>query len=417
MQSGMVASQQHLLRKQASFSMSGSPPEPKLTPPSPERHSDEQSPLKSASNNNDYAAGESDTPRAKKTRRSAPSSSWLSLLNPSYKTRAEEFRKLFSDTIPLNERLVVDYSCALQKVSPSDVPAAESDLMFQEILVHGRVYVTLNYICFYANIFKWETRVVIKCCDITSLAKAHTAKFIPNAIRVTTAQDEKYVLTSFAARDKTYVMMFRVWQNALLDQQMSPTELWSWVHYSYGDDLGFSSDEEEQLKGQLIGNLQQQDIAGLSDSTSSEDSKCSDALLPVKDLPHDKVMHQEDAGCEADEEQDESLPFLEPVCCSCPEHRGKLLADQYFQIPVDTLFTLVFSESKFYKNLMTDRKAVDLKFTPWIVNEAIGNDPETDCTKSRVVYYTVTLNHTMIKAAPTTETQYLVEANPSECYR
>jgi hypothetical protein len=282
--------------------------------------------------------------------------------------------------------------------------------------------VTLNYICFYANIFKWETRVVIKCCDITSLAKAHTAKVIPNAIRVTTAQDEKYVLTSFAARDKTYVMMFRVWQNALLDQQMSPTELWSWVHYSYGDDLGFSSDEEEQLKGQGIGNLQQQDMAGLSDSTSgSEDShsKCSDVLVPVKDLPHqDKViMHQEDAGCEADEEQDESLPFLEPVTCSCPEHRGKLLADQYFQIPVDTLFTLVFSESKFYKNLMTDRKAVDLKFTPWIVNEAIGSEPETDYTKSRVVYYTVTLNHTMIKAAPTTETQYLVEANPSECYR
>jgi hypothetical protein len=130
MQSGMVASQQHLLRKQASFSMSGSPPEPKMSPPSPERHSDEQSPLKSATvsssggsggnnNNNDYAAGagESETPRSKKTRRSAPSSSWLSLLNPSYKTRAEEFRKLFSDTIPPNERLVVDYSCALQKVS------------------------------------------------------------------------------------------------------------------------------------------------------------------------------------------------------------------------------------------------------------------------------------------------------------
>lgn len=47
--------------------------------------------------------------------------SWLNLLNPSYKTRVEEFRKLFADSVPSNERLVVDYSCALQKVSRGSV--------------------------------------------------------------------------------------------------------------------------------------------------------------------------------------------------------------------------------------------------------------------------------------------------------
>lgn len=118
MQSGMVASQQQLLRKQASFS--GSPPhESKMSPPSPAHHSDDQS-LDHSPNNNEYVVPDSEPGlnlRAKKTRRSAPSSSWLSLLNPTYKTRAEEFRKLFSDAIPPNERLVVDYSCALQKVS------------------------------------------------------------------------------------------------------------------------------------------------------------------------------------------------------------------------------------------------------------------------------------------------------------
>jgi hypothetical protein len=36
-----------------------------------------------------------------------------------------------------------DYSCALQK----------------DILVHGRLYVSQNYLCFYANIFRWETSV------------------------------------------------------------------------------------------------------------------------------------------------------------------------------------------------------------------------------------------------------------------
>lgn len=254
---------------------------------------------------------------------------------------------------------------------------------------------------------------MIRCSDVTTMTKAHTAKVIPNAIRITTVQDEKYVLTSFAARDKTYVMMFRVWQNALLDQPMSPTELWSWVHYSYGDDLGFSSDEEEEMKEQVVSNLQIQRTEGISDSTTSEESKCSEGSDQRKEVPSEKGL-QDDEGCEADEEQEESLPFLEPAACSCPQHKGLLLADQIFQIPVDTMFTLLFSESKFYKNVMNDRKAIDLRFTPWVQNEDTAT---SDQEKSRIVNYTVVLNHTMIKAAPTTETQYLLEATPTDSYR
>jgi GRAM domain len=37
----------------------------------------------------------------------------------------------------------VDYSCALQR----------------DILVHGRLYVSPGFLCFYANIFGWETSV------------------------------------------------------------------------------------------------------------------------------------------------------------------------------------------------------------------------------------------------------------------
>ena len=43
----------------------------------------------------------------------------------------------------MDERLIVDYSCALQR----------------DILLQGRIYVTQNYLCFYANIFRWETLV------------------------------------------------------------------------------------------------------------------------------------------------------------------------------------------------------------------------------------------------------------------
>lgn len=55
---------------------------------------------------------------------------------------------------------------------------------------------------------------------MTAITKEKTALVIPNAVFVHTESD-KYFLTSFAARDKTYLMLFRIWQNALLEQVVS----------------------------------------------------------------------------------------------------------------------------------------------------------------------------------------------------
>lgn len=107
-----------------------------------------------------------------------------------------------------------DYSCALQK----------------EILVHGRLYVSQNYLCFYANIFGWETNVTVRWKDVSAITKEKTALVIPNAILICTRSD-RFFLTSFVARDKTYLMLFRIWQNALMDQPMTQQEMWQWVWY------------------------------------------------------------------------------------------------------------------------------------------------------------------------------------------
>ena len=61
-----------------------------------------------------------------------------------------------------------EYSCAMQK----------------DILIHGRLYATVNYLCFYANIFRWETSVALKWKDVNGLTKEKTALVIPNAIQV-----------------------------------------------------------------------------------------------------------------------------------------------------------------------------------------------------------------------------------------
>ncbi|KAL0131938.1 hypothetical protein PUN28_000011 [Cardiocondyla obscurior] len=161
--------------------------------------------------------------------RSKKKSSWYNVLYPTYKSRSEDFKRIFKD-VPDDERLVVDYSCALQR----------------EILVHGRLYVSQNYVCFYANIFMWETLVSLRWKDVTSITKEKTALVIPNAILICTVTD-KFFLTSFGARDKTYVMLFRVWQNALIGKPMSMAEMWQLVHACYGDELGLTSDDEDYV--------------------------------------------------------------------------------------------------------------------------------------------------------------------------
>ncbi|KAF6027436.1 GRAMD1B [Bugula neritina] len=181
------------------------------------------------------------------------SSNWFSM--SSYKQKSEEFHKLFKD-IPSDERLLVDYSCAMQK----------------DLLVHGRIYVSQNWICFYANIlFKWETTVVIPCHQIKSMTKEKTARFIPNAIQIST-HTEKYFFSTFTSRDKSYLMMFRVWQNALLRQPLSGQELWQLVHDLYGTQLGLTASDDDYLpadSAQESDSAQAPEVSSIGDSGSA----------------------------------------------------------------------------------------------------------------------------------------------------
>lgn len=158
-------------------------------------------------------------------------SSWRNLLSPSYKSRSDEFHKLFCDKIPKNERLIADYACALHK----------------DILIQGRVYISINYVAFYSNLFSWITKLVVRLRDISQIHKANTYKVVPNAIHLVMKTGDKHVLASFVARDKSYMMILRLWQNNLLRERMSDQEIKSLVHLGYGKDLGMSDNEELEI--------------------------------------------------------------------------------------------------------------------------------------------------------------------------
>lgn len=306
------------------------------------------------------------------------------MLSPTYKSRSEDFKKQFKD-VPLDERLIVDYSCALQK----------------EILVHGRMFVTQNWICFYANIFRWETIVTIPTKEISAITKEKTARVIPNAIQISNDK-EKYFFTSFAARDKTYLMLFRIWQNALLEQPLSPSELWHWVHVSYGDELGLTSSDDdyvpppgmEDMKDHLKTGVNIPSKGDTSDvplTTDVKSNKDDDFLLVdesnEESLSIDSPARQrEDGPTDFSDTTEDGEDNDGEVVCSDHDHFPKLACNEVYQIPVDKMFELIFTDCPFFRHFTRARKLKDVSLTPW------RDDPDENIGRVRDVTYTVPLN-------------------------
>ncbi|CAJ0758686.1 19771_t:CDS:2 [Entrophospora sp. SA101] len=83
----------------------------------------------------------------------------------------------------------------------------DTELLINEILAHGRIYVSKNYICFCANIFGWVTNEIISMSEIASIEKKMSAFVIPNAILITTKDSKEYFFTSFLSRDSVYDLL------------------------------------------------------------------------------------------------------------------------------------------------------------------------------------------------------------------
>ncbi|CAM8904649.1 unnamed protein product [Rhodiola kirilowii] len=99
--------------------------------------------------------------------------------------KSEEYRQLFR--LPPGEVLVQDFNCALQ----------------ESMLYQGHMYVFRNYICFYSNIFGFETKKILPFSEITLLRRAKTAGIFSNAIEISTGE-RKHFFASFLSRDEAF---------------------------------------------------------------------------------------------------------------------------------------------------------------------------------------------------------------------
>ncbi|XP_061484315.1 protein Aster-C isoform X3 [Rhineura floridana] len=348
---------------------------------------------------------------------------WIS--SSTYKYRNEELKRQFSH-LPDLERLVVDYACALQK----------------DILLQGRLYLSENWLCFYSNIFRWETTISIALKDITFMTKEKTARLIPNAIQIAT-EGEKFFFTSFSARDRSYLNIFRLWQNSLLEKRLTKQEFWQLVQQSYGSELGLNTEEMENIYSSSEENGQSRSSSLCDESREKEPPKAAGVIrepiaqileaeteslngntltegaeleephydkqdrrnslrkpadvaqrkfsVPSPDL-NENFSQEKSSASESDGEAEETV--------SESDLHGKLFINRVFCIGADRLFEMLFTNSHFMQRYLSTRNITDTVITPW--------NRDTGGNQLRTMTYTLMLNNPLVgKFTAATEKQVL----------
>ncbi|KAG8507438.1 GRAM domain-containing protein 2A [Galemys pyrenaicus] len=111
----------------------------------------------------------------------------------------QQYHKLFKD-IPLEEEVLKACSCALQR----------------DLLLHGRLYISKNWLCFYASLFGKDIKVVIPVLSVQMIKKHKMARLLPNGLAITTNTSQKVsessqgalVSSPFQSQERTASLCF-----------------------------------------------------------------------------------------------------------------------------------------------------------------------------------------------------------------
>ncbi|XP_010056391.2 protein VASCULAR ASSOCIATED DEATH 1, chloroplastic isoform X2 [Eucalyptus grandis] len=290
--------------------------------------------------------------------------------------RSEEYRQLFR--LPPEEVLVQDFNCACQ----------------ENILIQGHMYLFVHYLCFYSNIFGFETKKIIHFGDITSVKRAKTAGIFPNAIEIF-AGGKKYFFASFLSRDEAFKLINDGWMQ-------------------HGGDFRVAVEKQA-----CTSELSFQENGSESDSVRS--SKCLDDMdisngnvdFPI---PVDTVIvpNAEDDNASAtvsefqDTEENDStpIPVCSPDCNSSssektwswkvedydapkiPDYQTKV-AESKFPVKVEQFFNLFFSNDAVQFIESFHRKCGDkeLKCSPWQPHDQFGHAREVSFQHPIKIYF------------------------------
>jgi hypothetical protein len=289
---------------------------------------------------------------------SAPKNTGFAVAN---KRRNRDFHVLFK-SVPDDDYLIEDYSCALQR----------------EILAHGRLYISEGHLCFSSNILGWITTLVMSFDEIVAVEKRSTALVFKNGLEISTLH-AKHVFASFASRDTTYDLIIKIWK-------LGHPQLQSSLNGVRLEEPG--GDRTEKLDVESMSAAGTHSISGSDDESEDgddvydEDEDEDDGTAArsvsdghVSDLGEKAVPRKVSGGTALPEKLEDGAPasggdFPGPAthaptdCGDAATHFEKVLGDDVIPAPLGKIYNMLFgpgSAAWMGKWLTTDQKCFDLQ--------------------------------------------------------
>ncbi|CAN6175449.1 unnamed protein product [Urochloa humidicola] len=242
--------------------------------------------------------------------------------SPLLASRSEEYRLLFR--LPPDEVLMQDFNCALQ----------------ENILLQGHMYLFLHHICFYSNIFGYETKKTIPLQEVTDVRKAKTAAIFPNAIEIV-AGTKRHFFGSFLSRDEAFRIIVDGWEQHVSDARLL-LERQETKSASSSEENGYvllegtkesKQDEDPSLLDRSVNHTAVSSSADGDDSNVNISKTCS--KVEENGTENNNIaLNPFNFG-----QADEAAP-------SVPESYT-MIAESKFQVPVEVLFDFLFSDGAF----------------------------------------------------------------------
>ncbi|CAH9147297.1 unnamed protein product [Cuscuta epithymum] len=274
--------------------------------------------------------------------------------------KSEEYRQLFH--LPADEVLIQDFNCALH----------------ENILLQGHMYLFAHNICFYSNLFGFETKKIIPFDEITSVRKAKTVAIFPTAIEIAVGE-KKFFFTSFLSRDEAFKLINDGWMQhnngakATGDQQEPYSEPKSQENGCLLDGKPESSD---QLVDEALSAVDRENESSISDDTKPLDSGDYE-IVPSPPGPPDNLEEHAEIVQSTDRSSLQNSLVLEEADCDAPEvpKSYTMVAESKFPVNVEKFFDLFFSDDgiDFQESFHLKCGDKDFKCTHWCPFEQFGH--------------------------------------------
>ncbi|KAI3693204.1 hypothetical protein L6452_33035 [Arctium lappa] len=285
--------------------------------------------------------------------------------------RSEEYRQLFR--LPPEEVLIQDFNCALQ----------------ENFILQGHMYLFIRHICFYSNLFGFETKKIIPFDELTSVKRAKTAGIFPTAIELI-ASEKKYFFTSFLSRDEAFKLINDGWLEhgngckAISDQQDSRSEL---IDEEPEIVVAEDSDEARPLGENLETTNRNTSDSISEDPNSSLDIEAEVSLTSsrVQDAVEDTLVQNTDCSSSG-----KSLAWdIEDADAPDVPEGFTLAAESPFAIKVDEFFGFFYSDDAlpFLESYHKKCGDKDLKCTSWKPHDQFGYAREVSFQHPIKIYF------------------------------